>query len=172
MDKLSIEQKKYLIKMAKENYLSAFKVRLVNDPWLATQKEEKYLLDSCHNISSLIYYIAKKKYNISDTHNEIIECIFTDEDFHTHHFINRIYGEFIDASIEQFNYRISQPKYSPYDDNCKYYNEITVSKPLNESAIEYEMDFYYSKSRFESKKENEQTKERKSIFQKILDKVK
>jgi hypothetical protein len=171
MEKLSNQQKRYLIDLAKECYLLAFKIRVAEgDPYIPVKNENQYLTDSCYNISSLIYYIANEKFKIPDDMNEVYDCLFTDGSFQTQHFVNRIYGDFIDASIEQFNFRLSEPKYSPYNDNSAYYFNPKRVNPMNAKAIQYEMDAYGQKDYVELLKNHkgENQKWQKRFLQRIF----
>lgn len=134
MTGLSIEQKEYMIQMAIKSYEIALAERQQQVD--AYYKALSGLSESCANISSLIHFIAKRKYNVPDEGNEVYYCLFTfGESPHRRqysHYVNRIFGEFIDASIEQFNLR--DFTFSPYECNEKYYASLEKVAPVFDEA--------------------------------------
>ena len=59
---------------------------------------------------------------------------FAADGYKCHHYYNEVYGECIDATIDQFN-KCSSAQFSPYDNYDNYYEEKKRTKvPLNREA--------------------------------------
>lgn len=146
MNRLTVEQKKYLIDIAKKSYLLAIDERKSNiDPFIILESRTHPLNESCYKISSLIYHIVKKEYGISDEDNKVYHCVIKFDEgtnaFAYSHYVNKVCGEYVDASIEQFNNKVNV-FLSSYENYEQYYQEIEESKPLNLNGIEEEIEAY------------------------------
>ncbi|WP_419961149.1 hypothetical protein [Psychrobacillus sp. BM2] len=147
MGSLTAEQKKELIVIAEKSYLLAVKVRRENgDSFDVYGSKGHPLKDSCYNVSSLIYHIVKNEYGLTNEDNKVYDCLIVlgegTSTYTNSHYINKVCGEYIDASIGQFNDQISDLELSPYDNNEQYYKEIKEKEPLDTDAIREEIDAY------------------------------
>ncbi|ATP40688.1 hypothetical protein CSE16_11870 [Solibacillus sp. R5-41] len=155
MKSLTVEQKADLVDIAKMSYKLALEARIEKGDLFAIHDSRvHYLNESCYRISSLIYHIVKKEHGISDENNKVHHCLIQfGEGLNTRvysHFINEVCGEYIDASIEQFNGRRSDLVLSPYENNEQYYKEVEEEKPLVTNAIRDEIEAY---EKFSSKQQ-------------------
>lgn len=104
------------------------------------------LKGNCYPISSLIYHVLKEEYKIPDQDNKVCDCVFIlDEGIKAGrpHTINKVYGEYIDASIEQFN--VGDLVFDPYKNNKKHYKYIKEVEPLVFDVIKEEYEIYIGK---------------------------
>ena len=102
--------------------------------------------ESCQVISTLIHYIAKQVFSVPDENNLVYECLFvfgSENNKHCFpHFVNFIAGEYIDASIEQFNTNKINVSFSPYTDNAQCYTKLEKREPVVYTGIEDLIDIY------------------------------
>lgn len=177
MKSLTQEQIKYIIDIAKKSYEIALLERQQNGDSFAVDKFG--LIESCREISSLVHYIVKDKYGISDENNKVFHCIFTfDEGKGVHqysHFINNVNGIFIDASIEQFNSYGTNITFSPYNSNKEYYIDLNEEEPLNEVVIREEIEAYgtldYGLERIKSMNQQNNCKKERVKMPKIIESI-
>jgi len=144
MKPLDETQIRTVIENAIKAYEQSLLVRKDNgDPYVIEQLRSK-LYDSCMNVSSLIHHILKKDYGVLDDDNVVATGLFVPPGSSgVSHTVNIVYGQIIDATIEQFNYR---PKlgvgFTPYEINTDYYIGLEEVEPMNVTALEQELDSY------------------------------
>lgn len=140
---LTEEQKKEIVDTAKRIYKKAWEKRRDEGDLVALYEtsHDNYLKESCTHISNFICYLAKEKYQVPDDSNEILGGLISFNGYTNSHFINRIYGEHIDASIEQFNVHSSKPDFSPYESYDGIYKDMEKEE-FSSSLIEYEINIH------------------------------
>ncbi|MFF5994839.1 hypothetical protein AAGS61_08750 [Lysinibacillus sp. KU-BSD001] len=145
MEKLTLEQKKYIIDIARKAYKIVFEKKLKeNDFWThqiyfkENSYQENIYFEACVNVSSLIHYIIKVKFGLSDNENQIIDCTFSANGYRYNHTYNLVYGEPIDATIDQFKNR-THINFSIYENNNQYYENNTPSNCYSEDGIQREI---------------------------------
>lgn len=146
VSKISINQKLELIENSKEIYKVAIEHKKASGDFKNEKLlNENYLKESCRIVSSIIFYSAKIVYGVEDRNNKVLHCEvrYGINGFKASHYLNYINGEYIDASIEQFNYNSEGLLFSADADNSKYYHDIEEVEPLEECALKQELDILY-----------------------------
>jgi hypothetical protein len=145
MEKLTLEQKKYIIDTARKAYEIVFKKKLEEGDFWTKQiyyKEntcgENIYFEACVTVSSLIHHIINVKFGLSDSENQIIDCTFSANGCRYTHTYNLVCGEPIDATIDQFKNR-TRIDFSIYENNSQYYENNTPSELYSETGIQREI---------------------------------
>jgi len=169
MDMLTNKQKKQLIEGAIRAYKLALPTRVSNGDIVARDQQSSYLNESCVNISSLIHYIAKEELKVPDEENKVYTGLFKPQGCGgVSHTINRIYGEIIDASIEQFNYNLNlSQKFSPYEACESYYVDMKQTIPMSVQGIKEEIEMYHMFILPENHKQSNIDKSSTSLIEKM-----
>ena len=147
MTELTSEQTKYLIEKSQSTYLSVMKNATIAfrlNPDYHTYRKSSPFKESCRVLSWFIHYLAKNELNVPDKDNEIYQCEFIHApgtfSHGAHHFLNRIYGKYVDSSIVQFNAK--RYTFSPYADNTKHYAKVEKIEFNSYESIREMIDYY------------------------------
>ncbi|MEC0106774.1 hypothetical protein P4H27_07460 [Paenibacillus taichungensis] len=148
MEKLTLEQKKYVIDTARKSFRIVFNEKLKEgDIWTqqtyyeANTRRENIYYEACVTVSSLIHHIMNVKFGLTGSENQVIECTFSANGYQYAHTYNLVCDEPIDATIDQFNNRTNMD-FSIYENNSQYYENNSPSEPFSEIGIQREVAIF------------------------------
>lgn len=110
-------------------------IRRDNDP-IAYEVDPNTLKEACRDMSMLVNYIAKHKYNTDCSDNKVFHCIFRYNGKSNSHYFNKIYDTIVDSTIMQFD---GFSPYETYDES--YYTEQEEEK-VNYNTVKNEIELY------------------------------
>ena len=164
---LKNEQKRFLIDTSQELYRLFLDARKDED--IVAEEIDPYTLkEACRDMSMLVHYIAKNKYNIDSSDNKVFHCIFRYNGKSYSHYFNKIFDTIVDSTIMQFD------GFSPYETYDESYYTEQEEEEVGYNTIKNEIELYDLRQYLEQKlreKQERKNKIKSNWFKNILNKV-